>query len=237
MIYIQSNSEGTLPHHGDAASALYGAIDSGIEYRLITFERMMNFPSNSLFKQNLFVGSTEFMREVFKRVDKNPKLPLNSDRPHITQILGEVRARVELGEELFIKPTQIKLFTGLVVNKMWINSVREFSDDTEVMVYNVIKSITSEWRLYIHNHQIIDSKNYSGNFRDQPSYTFAEGVIKKYKNIMPCAYTMDIGKSVEVQHHSFVVEFNDMWAIGNYGVPNDLYLRMLKDRYFEIIKL
>ena len=27
-----------------------------------------------------------------------------------------------------------------------------------------------------------------------------------------------------------------MWAIGNYGVSNDLYVRMLKDRYFDIIK-
>jgi hypothetical protein len=32
-----------------------------------------------------------------------------------------------------------------------------------------------------------------------------------------------------------VVEFNDMWAIGNYGVPNDLYVKALRDRYFEII--
>lgn len=32
------------------------------------------------------------------------------------------------------------------------------------------------------------------------------------------------------------VEFNDMWAIGNYGIPNDMYLKSLKDRYFEIIK-
>lgn len=25
-------------------------------------------------------------------------------------------------------------------------------------------------------------------------------------------------------------------SIGNYGMPNDLYLRLLKDRYFEIVK-
>ena len=28
---------------------------------------------------------------------------------------------------------------------------------------------------------------------------------------------------------------NDMWAIGNYGIPNDIYLRALKDRYFQIV--
>ena len=31
------------------------------------------------------------------------------------------------------------------------------------------------------------------------------------------------------------VESNDMWAIGNYGRPNDIYIRLLRDRYFEII--
>jgi hypothetical protein len=33
-----------------------------------------------------------------------------------------------------------------------------------------------------------------------------------------------------------IIEFNDMYAIGNYGVPNDLYVRMLRTRYFEIIR-
>lgn len=31
-----------------------------------------------------------------------------------------------------------------------------------------------------------------------------------------------------------MVEFNDMWAIGNYGMANDLYFALLKDRWTEI---
>jgi len=27
-----------------------------------------------------------------------------------------------------------------------------------------------------------------------------------------------------------------MWAIGNYGIPNDLYVRILKERYFDIMR-
>jgi len=27
-----------------------------------------------------------------------------------------------------------------------------------------------------------------------------------------------------------------MWAIGNYGMENTLYYRMLKERYFEIVR-
>jgi hypothetical protein len=36
--------------------------------------------------------------------------------------------------------------------------------------------------------------------------------------------------------YTFIVEFNDMYAIGNYGMPNDLYLRLLRERYFEIMR-
>ena len=46
-------------------------------------------------------------------------------------------------------------------------------------------------------------------------------------------YTVDIG--ILENDENVVIEFNDMWAIGNYGIPNDIYLRALKGRYFEII--
>jgi hypothetical protein len=235
MIYIQSNTEKTLPHHGDAASALYGAIDSGLDFKLIKFEDIPKF--KNLIKSNLFVGSTEFMIKVFLASNIMPKRPPNSNREHEETTLGEVRARVEDGEKLFIKPFEIKLFTGLVVDKFWINSCREFPDYTQVMVYEVIHSIYSEWRLYIHNHQLIDAKNYSGNFKISPSesnYEEIEKIINSNKATFPCAYVMDIG--LIDNGCFFIVEYNDFWAIGNYGIPNDLYLRMLKDRYFEIIR-
>lgn len=36
MIYIQSNSEKNLPHHFDAACAMYGAIESGHDFKTIS---------------------------------------------------------------------------------------------------------------------------------------------------------------------------------------------------------
>lgn len=54
-------------------------------------------------------------------------------------------------------------------------------------------------------------------------------VIRSNKDF-PIAYTIDIG--ILESGENVVIEYNDMWAIGNYGIPNDLYLRLLKDRYF-----
>ena len=54
----------------------------------------------------------------------------------------------------------------------------------------------------------------------------------------PSTFTIDM--AIYKKHPKIrlktVVEFNDMWAIGNYGISNDLYVRMLKERYFDIIK-
>ncbi len=244
MIYIQSNSEQTLPHHFDAACALYGCLDLGIDYKLISYERVMELKSagtlKNLAKIHPFIGSTEFMTEIWKELGVTPRVPRNSNRDHKTYRMDQVRQAVLRGEKLFVKPFEIKLFTGVVVDQYNISSLKEFKDDWLVMVYDVLPQIIAEWRFYIHNHKIVDFKNYSGDLLTPLPHTeWINNVLKENKNSFPCAYTMDLANIDVTWKHlsgSTVIEYNDMWAIGNYGMPNDLYVRMLKDRYFEIIK-
>ena len=246
MIYIQSNKERTLPHHFDCACAMYGAMDSALDYRLTLFEEVSSGKFDTLIRTNVFTGSVEFMREVFKRVGLNDvRLPMNSDRPHEIITLRMAHQRVAYGEKLFIKPVEIKLFTGLVLDGATYICLKGLPDDTLVMAYEPFKyPVVSEWRLYVHNGKIIDSRNYSGDFTLHPSYAYLNSVIESLspedsnspsRLKFPCAYTIDIG-ILKPHEENVVIEFNDMWAIGNYGMPNDLYLRLLTDRYFEIMK-
>jgi ATP-grasp domain, R2K clade family 2 len=234
MVYIQSDSERKLPHHFDCACGLWGAIDNALDYRLTSFDEVASGKFDMLIRKNVFIGSVEFMREVFKRIGLDDvRLPVNSNRDCQIITLAEAHKRVENGEKLFIKLLEIKLFTGLVLDGMKYSCLHGVPDDTKVMTYQPFNSkIVSEWRLYVHNRQIIDSRNYSGDFMISPNYDYAKSVIADYPNF-PCAYTIDIG--VLSSGENVVVEFNDMWAIGNYGIPNDLYFKMLKDRYFEIV--
>ena len=55
MIYIQSNEERTLPHHFDCACALYGAIDRGLEYKLISYDDLISGRYNPLFKKDFLL--------------------------------------------------------------------------------------------------------------------------------------------------------------------------------------
>jgi hypothetical protein len=238
MIYIQSNTERSRPHHFDVASAMFGAIETGQDYRLTTFDEVQSGKFNLLIKNNLFVGSVEFMKEVFSKVNKEDiRVPENSNREFRVMTLGEIKGIVkETGISYFIKPFDIKLFTGFVLDQMIYTSISDIPDNTAVMVYDVFKSpIKSEFRCYIHRNKVVDIRNYSGDLFCTPNEDYLNDVIKNNSDKFPIAYTVDIG--ILENGENVVVEYNDMWAIGNYGMPNDLYLRLLKDRYFEIIKV
>lgn len=236
MVYIQSNTERTFTNHFDAACAYYGAEDYALDCRLTSFEEVVSGKFDTMLRRGLFVGSTEFMQEVFKRAGKTDvKLPRNSNRKSEIITLGEARIRQRAGEKLFIKPVDIKLFTGLVLDDFEYESISKVPEDTLVMVYETFNSkIESEWRIYVQNHKLVDSRNYSGSVTINPDYSYVKSVIEENRSDFPIAYVIDIGilKSGE----NVVVEFNDMWAIGNYGVPNHIYFSMLNQRYFEIIK-
>lgn len=237
MIYIQSYGQRTLPHHFDAACALYGADELGLKTRLTTIEEVSSGKFDMLIRSNLFVGSSDYMKEVFKRLGiEDLSLPLNSNRAVIETTLGEAFKTIEAGGKIFVKPVQAKLFGGLVVDNTDQLTSWKLPLDTEVLVYEpYTEKIVSEWRIYVHNHKMVDSRNYAGDFTLSPNYDYVRFIIGKNRDIdFPCAYTLDI--AIFEDGNSDVVEFNDMWAIGNYGMPNDLYLTLLQDRYNEIIE-
>jgi hypothetical protein len=215
---------------------MWGAIETGKDYRLTSYEEVKGGKFDMLIRNNLFSGSTEFMQAVFDRIGLSDiRLPRNSNRQSETITLGEAHNRVKSGEKLFIKPTKIKLFTGLVLDGSLYSELGGVPLDSEVMAYKPFdKNLVSEWRVYIHNNKIVDSRNYSGDFKISPDYKFVESVIVDNKLDFPVAYTIDVG--IFSDGDMVVIEFNDMWAIGNYGMPNDLYLRLLTDRYFEIVR-
>jgi len=236
MIYIQSDKEKKIAHHFDCSCAIYGAEELGLDYKFVSFEEVSSGKFDNLIKNNLFVGSVEFMKEVFSRIDINHvKLPKNSNRKSELITLGEAKKRVKSTGSIFIKPIDTKLFTGFVLDEMVYNSISNIPDNTEVLAYDVFKSkILSEYRCYVRKGEVIDIRHYSGDIFPFPNKDYLINVLEENKSNFPCCYTIDIG--ILESGENVVIEFNDMWAIGNYGMPNYLYLRCLRERYFEIVK-
>jgi hypothetical protein len=234
MVYIHADSDRKLPHNFDAACALYGAIESVQDVRLTTIEEVVSGKFDTLIRKRLFAGSVEFMQAVFTRVGATAHSLnyLKEDYVHTT--LSDVRRRVNQGEIWFVKPVYIKLFTGMVFDAGTIMQLSSYPDDVEVLISEPYDSpILSETRCYVNKNKIIDARNYAGDFRIQPDWDQADLLVRSFRST-PCAFTVDIG--VLENSLNVVIEYNDMWAIGNYGLENAEYFRLLKERYFEIME-
>lgn len=175
------------------------------------------------------------MNEIFNRVGlSDVRLPKNSNRNSSIITLAEAYT-ISKTKKIFIKPIDIKLFTGLVLDGFIYSCLTSLPDNTLVLCYDVFDDeIESEWRTYIYRGEITDSRNYSGDFKISPNYNYIQNIIRQNNSDFPQTYTIDVG--ILKGGENVVIEFNDMWAIGNYGIQNDLYLRLLIDRYFDIMK-
>jgi hypothetical protein len=188
-----------------------------------------------------FVGSINTMTYVFKTLNKYPE-PIDFPQELIdSNLIGRDVMRMNLTEAIslfikmekpmFIKPVQTKLFDGVLISKKdHLPYLRRF-ENLEVWVNEEIK-IISEHRAYVHKGKLIYCCNYSGDFRVNPNYQYIDAIIQTYKSA-PVSYTIDV--AVLEDFKNVIIEVNDFWAIGGYGMKPWDYAQMLLDRYNEII--
>jgi len=238
-----------LPINEDVQKAIDGFEYLGYEPILITMENLMTGTLDNMAKVYPVVGSIDFMTILFKRLNVLPDpidypddimntMLMNREINKITlqNVMGYMDLEAFNGRDtkLFIKPVKTKLFDGILLGTSpselhYFNGVDK---NTDVWVSNKI-DIVSEHRIYVHNGKVIYGCNYSGDFRINPDYSYIDKLIETYKSA-PISYTIDV--AILKDGTNTVVEFNDFWAIGGYGIAPWDYANMLKDRYFEIIQ-
>jgi hypothetical protein len=146
--------------------------------------------------------------------------------------LGQVRFEFNKNTTpIFVKPVVPKEFNGRILNScLDLISMAKKPDELEVYTSDPIE-ILSEFRVYVLDGEILDVKNYYGDWSLTPSVDFVENVVRNYKNA-PVAYGVDIGVNKE---SAFVVEVNDGCNLGNYGLDSIHYGEMIVSRWVEII--
>jgi hypothetical protein len=141
---------------------------------------------------------------------------------------------------IFIKPAyDVKEFTGFVLEKsstlynigMYYSGV---NPNTAVYTSSPI-DIISEYRCFVYKDELVGIKHYDGDFCTFPKTSTIYRIIDAYKGKSPIAYTIDVGIVNNVtSEKTIIVEINDFWAIGGYGLDGKTYVRMLIDRFQEI---
>lgn len=228
-ILVQFNDD-KLPYNADVASAWYGAKEEEYSVVSLTYDQLEFHDLKGLVP----VGSVEFIQKVAELQGVSiPKLPCNSNRPALQTTLGEA---LELSAPFFIKPSDLKVFTGFVYEGYTYTCIKDLPDSTLVLVYDVFPArIVSEGRGYIYKNELIDYRNYAGNFLVSPPENLFTDIIKTNEPTFPDTYSIDVAFLGNGSWQ--VVEFNDFWALGNYGMPNWLYVKAIVHRWKQIMRV
>lgn len=136
---------------------------------------------------------------------------------------------------LFVKPRIPKLFTGFVMKSNdeldYIENLTMDGDEIELMTSSVVNFV-SEYRVFVSNKKIIDCRKYKGNWRVLPNFEEVEYVIGNYDS-QPISYAIDFGATEAGETQ--LIEVNDGYSIGTYGLDCVEYVKMCILRWNEIL--
>lgn len=136
-------------------------------------------------------------------------------------------------QPVFIKPQKIqKAFTGHVVNCFRdLIKTSSFPMEMPIQISQPVNFI-SEYRGFVLRKKLIGLSHYKGDFTIIPNAKIISQAIEAYVS-QPIAYSIDFG--ITDDNKSLLVEVNDAFALGNYGLNSYLYSDMIQARWDEIV--
>ncbi|RFS19448.1 DUF4343 domain-containing protein [Chitinophaga silvatica] len=133
---------------------------------------------------------------------------------------------------IFIKPLhRSKSFTGkLITCERDLIGCYDFQSDTDIWCSESVNFI-AEWRCFVRHGKILDVRRYRGNWKLQYNPEVIENAVHSYTN-SPKAYAMDFG--VTDNGRTLLIEANDGYSLGSYGLPVLDYAKLLSTRWAEL---
>lgn len=188
----------------------------------------------------IVVGGTKFLRKAFSILKiEQPKvhnphicLPEYVGRDICEATLEEVKTLTEF--PFFIKPLDsYKLFTGYVINSPQdFMKIASIPLTTKILLSECVEFV-SEYRCFVLNGNMVGAKNYKGDFKLIPDFKIIENAIQDYHE-QPTAYSIDFG--ITKDGRTLLIEMNDGFGLGAYGLDKIIYCKILQTRWDEIVK-
>lgn len=102
------------------------------------------------------------------------------------------------------------------------------SDYKKYQISSIV-DIHSEWRGFVYKRQLLDIRNYSGDFRVFPDIASVDKMIDVWENA-PEAYTIDVFVN---DKGTFVLECHDFFSVGFYGFEDMINIPKMFDSWFR----
>lgn len=203
----------------------------------VSINSLSFYLTSTKYEHFLPIGSIEFMKKSAEILGFEMPKPLNI--PESLKIYCGRKVWESNIENItypcFVKPAdEAKLFTGFVAK-----SNRDFALYPELKGFNgnimcsePIENILSEWRCFVLKGKVLNCSNYSGNPLVFPDKGKIDFLISKFYDA-PAGYSLDV---CVTDKETQLIEVNDGWALGSYGCDPQDYFKILKTRWFEILK-
>ena len=192
-------------------------------------------------KDDMCVGSVQATTKFFEiagvKTPESITYPTELDpflgRTIKMRMLGDITSK---SLPLFIKPaSEIKKFTGDVFKtQSHLDNLKYFDGCNEKTVIwtSTLLEFETEYRVFVSNGVIYGMKHYQGDYAKMVDIEEVKKMIATYKSC-PSAYTLDVGLTANGE--TKLVEVNDMWAIGSYGLEGRDYSLLCARRMKEIM--
>lgn len=208
-------------------------------------QQLYNLP---LTKKTLVKGSIGMVRRALDII--GVKQPQNLDIPESLKPYAErkiwkttLEKIRQSNDPVFIKPLYCqKAFGGMGLPKPFYNDRRpnlltEFPNSFPILAQELVEW-DGEWRVYVLKKKILGIRYYNdGMYSKRPSKSFVEKLIREFKE-QPAAYALDIGTMRNNSYGSYkpaLVEVNEGFSLGNYGISKIDYSRMVEARWKEMV--
>ncbi len=232
-VYIRKNTNGEIINE-NGFTAYMGFKELGFEIEFYT--DVTKIEGNK--PEDIVVGGIYDIRYILDKFGfVYPTLEYPSEiQSHLgrriwTCTLGEIVNNPD-NWNVFIKPVEGgKIFTGAVIRNIKdLRAVTGVPASTEVYCSEIVEFV-SEWRVFVRYGQVVDAKHYKGKWGNPPDEKVVLNAIADYKSA-PNGYVMDFGTTIDGK--TFVVEVNEGYSVGAYGLNNINYAKVLSARWSEL---
>jgi hypothetical protein len=148
--------------------------------------------------------------------------------------LGEVRNRVAAGQALFAKPLEgtPRLFKGQIL-RAYRDLITTANCDASTAVWcSDLVDFVSEYRVFLCQGAIVGIKHYFGDFRLFVDWHTVENAVAC---LQPAAAGFAVDFGVANTGETRIVEQNDGFSLGSYGLHHVTYAKLLEARSEEIV--
>jgi hypothetical protein len=137
-------------------------------------------------------------------------------------------------EPIFVKPLDdVKAFVGYVLRtRADLEPTMSCPAHMKLLVSEVVEFV-SEWRSYVLRGEVIGVGHYKGDPLRFPDPEVIRSAVKDFQAESPVAYGLDFG--ITAAGRSLLIEVNDGYAIGSYGLPAPKLAEMYEARWLELV--